>query len=130
MRTLVLGGYGAVGARIVAQLRANADVALAAGREAARADRVVDLREAGSDALRAALYDVEVVVNAAGLEDPTLAALITGHGVAFVDITASAGYVARSTTSGYIPVENLAADGRLSFPNGRYLFDANDLVQV
>jgi hypothetical protein len=37
---------------------------------------------------------MDVVVNAAGLEDPALAALITGHGVAFVDITATTGYVA------------------------------------
>jgi hypothetical protein len=94
MRTLVLGGYGAVGARIVAQLRANGEVALAAGRDPARADRVVDLRNATNAALRAALSDVDVVVNAAGLEDPALAMLIARHGAAFVDITASAGYVA------------------------------------
>jgi hypothetical protein len=91
---MVLGGYGAVGARIVAQLRANGEVAFAAGRDAARADRVIDLRAADNGTLRAALSDVDVVVNAAGLEDPTLATLIASHGVAFVDITASTGYIA------------------------------------
>jgi hypothetical protein len=45
----------------------------------------------------AALSDVDVVVNAAGLEDPVLVALITGHGVAFADITATIGYVAASS---------------------------------
>ena len=94
MKVLVLGGYGAVGARIVAQLRTTGDVALAAGRDPARADRVVDLREGASSALRAALTDVDVIVNAAGLENPALAMLIAGRGIPFVDITASTGYVA------------------------------------
>lgn len=90
MRTLVLGGYGAVGARIVAQLRADGEVAFTAGRDPARADRVVnlDLREAGAGSLRSALSDVDVVVNGAGVENPALAALIADHGVALVDITA------------------------------------------
>ena len=35
MRALVIGGYGAVGARIVAQLRSGGDVAIAAGRDPA-----------------------------------------------------------------------------------------------
>jgi saccharopine dehydrogenase-like NADP-dependent oxidoreductase len=52
----------------------------------------VDLREAGS--LQAALSDVDVVVNAAGMEDPALAALIAGHGVPLVDIAATTSYVA------------------------------------
>lgn len=94
MKTLVLGGYGAVGARIVAQLRANGDVAFAAGRDPARSDRVVDLGEGDTGSLRAALSGVDVVVNAAGLEHPNLVALIAGHGVPFVDITATTGYVA------------------------------------
>ena len=34
------------------------------------------------------------MVNAAGVEDPAVAALITGYGAALVDITASTGYVA------------------------------------
>jgi hypothetical protein len=52
----------------------------------------VDLCEAGS--LQAALSDVDVVVNAAGMEDPALAALIAGHGVPLVDIAATTSYVA------------------------------------
>ena len=92
MRALVLGGYGAVGARIVTQLRSGGDVAIAAGRDPARADRVVNLADAST--LQAALSDVDVVVNAAGVEDPAVAALITGYGAALVDITASTGYVA------------------------------------
>ena len=92
MRALVLGGYGAVGARIVAQLRAGGSVALAGGRDPARADRVIDIADAST--LRAALSDIDVVVNAAGAEDPDLATLITDHGAALVDITASSGYVA------------------------------------
>ena len=92
VRALVLGGYGAVGARIVAQLRAGGDVAFAAGRDPARADRVVNLADPGT--LRTAVADVDVVVNAAGAEDPAVAELITDHGAALVDITASSGYVA------------------------------------
>ena len=84
MRALVLGGYGAVGARIVTQLRSGGDVAIAAGRDPARADRVVNLADAST--LQAALSDVDVVVNAAGVEDPAVAALITGYGAALVDI--------------------------------------------
>lgn len=88
----MLGGYGAVGARIVAQLRADGDLAFAAGRDQARADRVVDLAKPGT--LPAALSDIDVVVNVAGVEDTAVAALITDHGAALVDITASSGYVA------------------------------------
>ena len=93
MRTLVLGGYGAVGGRIVALLRAAGDVAWSAGRDAARADRTVNLTRP-YDSLPTALSDVDVVVNAAGIEDPSLVTLITRHGVAFVDITATTSYVA------------------------------------
>ncbi|MFS1301065.1 NAD-dependent epimerase/dehydratase family protein [Streptosporangium longisporum] len=91
MRALVLGGYGAVGARIVDGLRAGGDVALAAGRDAARADVRVDLTVPAS--VRAALTGIDVVVNAAGAEDPALAALVTEHGAAFVDVTATTAYV-------------------------------------
>ena len=94
MKTLVLGGYGAVGARIVGQLRANGDIAFAAGRDPARSDRVVDLEEGDTGPLRAALSGVDVVVNAAGREDPDLVAQIARHDVPVVDITATTGYVA------------------------------------
>jgi hypothetical protein len=75
-------------------LRAGGDTAVAAGRDPARADRVIDLSEPGHRSLLPALHDIDVVVNAAGVEDPTLVAAITGRGVAFVDITATTAYVA------------------------------------
>lgn len=92
MNALVLGGYGAVGARIVGALRAAGDVAVAAGRDRVRADRVVDLRD--PDALRTAVADVDVVVNASGVEEPEVVAALTELGVAVVDITAAADYLA------------------------------------
>jgi hypothetical protein len=89
---LVLGGYGAVGAKVVAEARANGDVVFAAGRDPARADRVVDLRDRSS--YGRALRGVEVVVNASGLEDTELAVVAAAQGAAYVDITASSAYVA------------------------------------
>ncbi|MFC5752181.1 saccharopine dehydrogenase [Actinomadura rugatobispora] len=89
---LVLGGYGAVGREVVARLRQGGDTAVVAGRDAARADRPVDLTETGS--YLAALAGIDVVVNASGVEDPRLAELAATRGVAFVDITATASYVA------------------------------------
>ena len=94
MKVLVLGGYGAVGTQIVAMLRAHGETAYVAGRDAGRADRVLDLRAPGSASVRAALRDVDVAINAAGVEDPALVALIANHGVALVDITASTPYIA------------------------------------
>ena len=95
MRALVLGGSGASGAPAVELLRAGGDSAVVAGRDPARADRVIDLRAPDrAAAFVAALGDVDVVVNAAGVEDPGLAAAAAERGVAFVDITASASYVA------------------------------------
>lgn len=90
MNVLVLGGYGAVGAHV----EVTGSRILRAGRDAARADRVVDLREPGSAGYRAALEGVDVVVNAAGLEDPDLVAVTAAAGVAFVDVTATSAYVA------------------------------------
>lgn len=94
MRVLVLGGYGATGAPIVALLRAGGDTALAAGRDPRRADRVLDLRRLDPAGVRAAVSDVDVVVNASGLEDPAAAAAFLEHGVGFVDVTATIGYIA------------------------------------
>ncbi|MFG2823836.1 hypothetical protein ACGFX4_30970 [Kitasatospora sp. NPDC048365] len=97
MRFLVLGGYGAVGARIAELLRAGGHVALAAGRDPARADRVLDLRQVrpgGDDAYREAAAAADVVVNASGAEDPHLALAATAVGTAYVDITADTRYVA------------------------------------
>jgi NAD(P)-dependent dehydrogenase (short-subunit alcohol dehydrogenase family) len=94
VKVLVLGGYGAVGTWIVATLRARGETVYVAGRDAARADRVVDLREPGFASVQRALRDVDVAINAAGVEDPALVAHIADHGVAVVDITASTPYVA------------------------------------
>jgi hypothetical protein len=90
----VLGGYGAVGAEVASQLRAGGDEAVVAGRDPTRADRVVDLHEPGAATYRTALARIDVVVNAAGVEDPALAAIAAERGAAFVDITATSGYVA------------------------------------
>jgi saccharopine dehydrogenase-like NADP-dependent oxidoreductase len=94
MRALILGGYGAVGSPVVAALRGEGHEAVTAGRDRTRADRAVDLREPGLCGYRDALDGVDVVVNAAGVEDPTVVALAAAAGVAFVDITATTGYVA------------------------------------
>jgi hypothetical protein len=94
MRVLVLGGYGATGSRIVASLRAAGDVVFTAGRDAARADRVLDLRRLDAATVGGAASDVDVVVNSAGVEDPAVTAAFLDRGVGFVDITATTGYVA------------------------------------
>jgi hypothetical protein len=95
VRALVLGGYGASGAPAVEMLRSGGDEAVAAGRDRRRADRVIDLRAPDRrSALAAALGGVDVVVNAAGVEDPGLVAAAAARGVAFVDITATTSYVA------------------------------------
>jgi len=94
MRVLVLGGYGATGARIVGLLRAGGDTAVVAGRDPTRADRVLDLRRLSAAAVRAAVSDADVVVNAAGHEDPAVAAAFLDQGVGFVDITATIRYIA------------------------------------
>ncbi|MFE0027485.1 hypothetical protein [Amycolatopsis sp. NPDC059021] len=92
MRTLVLGGYGAVGAHIVAELGRETFVA---GRNPARADIAVDLTDDNSyRAALTAIPEVDVVVNASGAEDVRLAILATDAGMSFVDITASTAYVA------------------------------------
>ncbi|MEU8137128.1 NAD-dependent epimerase/dehydratase family protein [Streptodolium elevatio] len=91
MKVLVLGGYGAVGRHVVAALREAGDTAYTAGRDTDRADRVVDLRH--GDLPPAALDGIDVVVNAAGVELPGLVAQATDAGAAFVDMTASTGYV-------------------------------------
>ncbi|GLY66388.1 NAD-dependent epimerase/dehydratase family protein [Amycolatopsis taiwanensis] len=91
MSVLVLGGYGAVGAHLVRLLRAGGTPALAAGRDPARADRVVDLSK--MDSFRAALSGVSMVVNCAGIEDVRLAGECAHRGIAFVEISATSEYV-------------------------------------
>lgn len=93
MNVLVLGGYGAVGGHLVAALRDAGDTAVAAGRDPARADVVVDLADPALTAYRAALRGTDIVVNASGAENPELAAVAGRCGCVFVDITATAAYV-------------------------------------
>lgn len=94
MRVLVLGGYGAVGRHLVAELRRTGDIVLVAGRDPARADVGIDLGDPGLRSYREALDGIDVVVNTSGSEDPRLAQQAAEHGSAFVDVTASTGYVA------------------------------------
>ncbi|WP_069162777.1 NAD-dependent epimerase/dehydratase family protein [Nocardia altamirensis] len=92
MSVLVLGGYGAVGTHLMSLLRAAETPALTAGRNATRADRVVDLSDIGS--FEAALDSVTAVVNCAGAEDIRLAETCAGRGIPFLDISATTDYVA------------------------------------
>ncbi|QLY29414.1 NAD-dependent epimerase/dehydratase family protein [Nocardia huaxiensis] len=94
MRILVLGGYGAVGRPLVAELRRAGDTVVVAGRDPARADIAVDLTDPGLHSYRRAVEGIDVVVNAAGVEDPRLAEQAAACGAAFADITASTEYVA------------------------------------
>lgn len=91
MSVLVLGGYGAVGGRVVRLLRAQGWDIVVAGRDGTLADRVVDLADANS--YRSALSGVRVVVNCSGREDPRLAEMAAARGIPFVDISASTAYV-------------------------------------
>jgi saccharopine dehydrogenase-like NADP-dependent oxidoreductase len=93
VRALVLGGYGTSGAPVVEMLRTGGDSAVAADRDPARADRVVDLRAPDRSPFVAALDGIDVVVNAAGVEDPGLVATAADRGVAVADITATMPYV-------------------------------------
>lgn len=91
MNVLVLGGYGAVGAHLVQLLRAQGISALAAGRDPARADRIVDVTT--TDGFAAALTGVTTVVNCAGVEDIRVTEECARRGIAFVEISATSGYV-------------------------------------
>lgn len=91
MRALVLGGYGAVGSRLVAELRAAGHLTLVAGRDSSRSERVVDLSD--RDSYARSLVDVDAVINASGVEDPWLASMATDRAVGFVDISATAEYL-------------------------------------
>ncbi|MEV0685668.1 hypothetical protein AB0I35_17580 [Nocardia sp. NPDC050378] len=114
MRVLVLGGYGAVGSLLVAELRRRGDTVVVAGRDPARSDTVVDLRDPGLSAYRAALSGTDVTVNASGAEDPRLAALAGDHGSAFIEISATSAYLralARTDVQSPVVVEVGLAPG-------------------
>ena len=87
MTVLVLGGYGAVGGHVVDQLRRSGDQAITAGRDPARAERVIDLTEPELNSYRAALTQVDTVVNASGAEDPRLAE-VAATGVHYISMGA------------------------------------------
>ncbi|MGS2811000.1 NAD-dependent epimerase/dehydratase family protein [Nocardia sp. MW-W600-9] len=91
MSVLVLGGYGAVGAHLVRLLRARGVPVLAAGRDAARADRVLDVTM--MDSVISALEGVSIVVNCAGVEDVRLAEECACRGIVFLEISATSDYV-------------------------------------
>lgn len=91
MNVLVLGGYGAVGGHAVRLLRADGLSALAAGRDPARADVLLDLSDV--DGFEAALEGVAAVVNCSGAEDIRLAEVCAGRGIPFLDISATSEYV-------------------------------------
>ncbi|WP_067853299.1 NAD-dependent epimerase/dehydratase family protein [Nocardia shimofusensis] len=91
MSVLVLGGYGAVGAHLVQLLRAHDIPVLAAGRDAARADRVVDVTM--PDSVETALAGVSIVVNCAGVENVRLAEACARRGIVFIEISATSAYV-------------------------------------
>ncbi|MCQ4119974.1 NAD-dependent epimerase/dehydratase family protein [Rhodococcus tibetensis] len=91
MSVLVLGGYGAVGAHLVRLLRAQGIPTLAAGRDPAQADRVLDLT--ATDSFRTALAGVSTVVNCAGAENIRLAEECTHRGIVFIEISATSDYV-------------------------------------
>ncbi|MEU1956236.1 NAD-dependent epimerase/dehydratase family protein [Nocardia rhamnosiphila] len=114
MKILVLGGYGAVGSHLVALLRRRGDSVLAAGRDPVRADVVVDLADPALTQYSAALAGVDIVVNASGAEDSELAARAGAAGCAFVDVTATAGYIdelRRSASAGPVVVDVGLAPG-------------------
>ncbi|CAM2858296.1 NAD dependent epimerase/dehydratase family [Prescottella defluvii] len=90
MKALVLGGYGAVGTPLVRYLRDSGVDTVAAGRDPARADRVLDLADLA--AVEDAAGGVDVVVNASGAEDVRVARAAVCGGATFVDITATTPY--------------------------------------
>lgn len=91
MRVAVLGANGAVGGRIVTKLSGRGHDVVRVGRKAAVNDRVVDLGSPDTSEYAAAVADVDVVINASGLENPALAR--QSGNARFVDISATADYV-------------------------------------
>lgn len=97
-RVAVLGAYGAVGRRIVAQASARGHQVTATGRDAERVARVPAdahrvLRLDDTPALAAVAATHDVVVNATGVESVSLASALTEAGAAFLDISAESSYL-------------------------------------
>lgn len=93
LRVLALGGYGAAGSFAVEQLRSRGHHVTTAGRDATRADLVLDLGDLAAVARASASADV--VLNTSGREDPRVVTAATAAGAAFVDISATATYLAK-----------------------------------
>ncbi|WP_187977686.1 hypothetical protein [Mycetocola sp. JXN-3] len=92
MSILVLGGSGAVGARIVALLREDGFEADSAGRNPDRNAVVLPLTAGGPlDDFRVRARAYSIIVNASGIEDPRLAR--AAPHATFLDISATAGYL-------------------------------------
>ena len=92
MRALVLGGSGAVGQVIVAELERAGHTTTVAGRRSAAA-RIDLSTPAGIGQLMAHASTHDVVINASGVENPALAA--ASFPAAFVDISATGRYLER-----------------------------------
>ena len=114
---LVLGARGAVGRAVVAELRRLGVTVTAAGRTAPEPDgRAIDLRSAaGFEALHDAAADVDVVVNASGVEDARVVGAASG--TILVDISATAAYLDRCTTA----VRDAGSSGAAGSPHGLVL---------
>jgi len=93
MRVLILGETGSVGKHLAAEMTRRGHAVVAASRRASPPGVRVDLHQAGLSAYRSALTDMDVVVNASGVEDPQLATVAADAGTAFVDISATSTYL-------------------------------------
>lgn len=94
MRFLVIGARGAVGRTASDVLEAAGHRVTPAGRSAPPGGIAVDLSaDAGRTALREAVSDHDVVINASGIEDPRIAGLLGD--TALVDASATAEYLAQ-----------------------------------
>ncbi|MCW4351794.1 NAD-dependent epimerase/dehydratase family protein [Hoyosella sp. YIM 151337] len=90
-RVVVLGGYGAVGAHTTALLRSAGHTVITTGRDPARADHLLNIRDHAAAAAMA--RGADIVINATGAEDPGLAMSVTGAGAVLIDITATQSYL-------------------------------------
>jgi hypothetical protein len=93
MRVAVLGAYGAIGCRLVAQAAASGHTVTAVGRDPVRLATVpaahhVRLGVDDPGGVRALARTQDVLVNATGVEDPAVAVAATAGGAAYADISA------------------------------------------
>ncbi|WP_226355127.1 hypothetical protein [Pseudonocardia sp. ICBG601] len=94
MKALVLGARGAVGRAVVAELGRTGETAVPAGRTRPDGGVAIDLSSGdGLSALHRVAADVDVVVNASGVERPELAARVGA--TPLVEISATGRYLER-----------------------------------